>query len=248
MCYPLYHMPRVLIDGSEVQNSQVNVSGSEARHLLKVLRVAVGDRLTAFAEDGREWPAEVQDVGATRVQLSLGSPVEITRESPLPLLLGVGITKGDRMDIIVRMTTEQGVHEIQPILTARSEVSDIGPQKLLRWEKIASEACKQSGRNRKPSIGKAVNLEAFITRCRNIPRKLVFWEEGGESLGPRLMGSGIEHTAVLIGPVGGLTAEEVESAKRAGFTPMTLGPRILRVETAAVSVVAALQTAWGDMG
>ena len=222
------------------------VSGADARHLVKVLRLAEGDAVVAFDGAGREWSARISAATPTRVTLALESERAAASESPCAILLGQGVGKGDKLETVVRAATELGVAEVAPVLTARAVAEAKSAPKLERLRRIAAEACKQCGRARVPAVHPPEPLAAFLARAKDFALKLVPWEGGGASLKSATT-SRVPSVALLVGPEGGLAESEVDAAKRAGFVPVTLGPRILRTETAGVVAVAALQLLLGDL-
>lgn len=238
-------MARVRIE-SGAANTAVSVTGGDARHLVKVLRLGTGDAVTAFDGKGGEWDATIAAATPSRVTLALGPKRRAVTESPCRILLGQGIGKGEKLDLVVRAGTELGVAEISPVLTSRSIATASGAEKLDRWRRIAEEACKQSGRSVVPVIHAPEDLAAFLVRAKDAAAKVVPWEGGGSALAAAVSGSPAS-AAILIGPEGGLSAKEVEAAKKAGFAAVTLGPRILRTETAGIVAVAALQLLAGDL-
>lgn len=225
------------------------MAGGDARHLVKVLRLAAGDAVVAFDGRGGEWDATIESASPSRVVLALRAARASASESPCRILLGQALGKGEKLDLVVRAATELGVAGISPVVTARAIATAEGSGKLERWRRIAEEACKQSGRGVVPEIHAPEDLAAFFARAKDAALKIVPWEGGGEPLSAVVSRSATaaSSAAVLIGPEGGLSGSEVASAKRAGFVPVTLGPRILRTETAGIVAVAALQLLAGDL-
>ncbi len=233
------------IIAGQVVGDRVSLRGPDAKHLARVLRVKEGDTIVAFDGTGREWDARVETVGATSVTLALGAERKNERESPLSILLGQGVGKGDKLETVLRAGTELGVAELVPVLTERAVAHAEGQDRVARWRKIAAEACKQCGRAKVPEVHPPEDLDAFLARASSREAKLVAWEGGGVPLRSLPKAASV---AVLVGPEGGLATHEVERAKRAGFTPVSLGPRVLRTETAGVALLAGLQALWGDLG
>jgi 16S rRNA (uracil1498-N3)-methyltransferase len=235
-------MPRVPIEPPR-DTRRARVGGADARHLVKVLRLKEGDEVIAFDGEGREWPARIERATPTSVELALG-PERVTKtESPCAILLGQGAGKGDKLETVVRAATELGVAEVVPVLTARAVAEGAGKTERLR--RIAAEACKQCGRSRVPVVHPPEPLDAFLARAEACELKLVPWEGGGSPM--RELRGPARSVALLVGPEGGLATEEVERAKSKGFRPVTLGPRILRTETAGIAAVAAVQLLLGDL-
>lgn len=240
-------MPRVRI-GSGTDGGRAELGGGDARHLVKVLRLAAGDAVVAFDGRGGEWDATIESASPSRVVLALGAKRDGAAESPCAILLGQALGKGEKLDLVVRAATELGVAEIVPVVTSRAVATAEGQAKLERWRRIAEEACKQCGRGVVPVVHAPEDLAAFLARTKDATLKVVPWEGGGEPLAAAASRAGASKSAaILIGPEGGLSGSEVEAAKRAGFVPVTLGPRILRTETAGIVAVAALQLLAGDL-
>lgn len=239
-------MLRVPVDPQTIDSSRARVSGGDARHLIRVLRVKEGDAVIAFAGDGRAWDATVAEVGPTSVTIAIGAPRVEATESPCAITLGQGIGKGDKLDLVVRAATELGVAEIVPVATVRAVAEKSGADRLARWNKIAAEACKQCGRSRVPVVHAPESLAKFLERTRGAAVKVVPWEGGGAPLAA-VARVPTSSAALLVGPEGGLEPREVEDAKAVGYLPVTLGPRILRTETAGIVAVAALQLLLGDL-
>lgn len=240
-------MPRVRIE-SGAENARVDVTGGDARHLVKVLRLSSGDAVVAFDGKGGEWSATIASATPSRVTLALGAARQAATESPCRILLGQGLGKGEKLDLVVRAGTELGVAEIVPVVTGRAIATAEGSEKIERWRRIADEACKQSGRNVVPVVHAPEDLDAFLVRAASAALKVVPWEGGGEPLASAVSRAApAASAAILIGPEGGLSDREVSAAQKAGFVTVTLGPRILRTETAGIVAVAALQLLAGDL-
>ncbi len=239
--------PRIPIDPAAVRGGRVAIAGGDARHLRKALRLGAGDRLVAFDGTGREWDATIERVEPSAVHLALGEERRSAVESPCEILLGQGVGKGDKLDLVVRAATELGVRAVVPVVTERAVATAAGDARLERWRRIAAEACKQCGRAAVPEIARPEPLEAFLRRAARFERKLVPWESGGVPLRSLAGSGGVRSTALLVGPEGGLAPREVAAAEAAGFVAVRLGPRVLRTETAGIVAVAAAQLLFGDL-
>jgi 16S rRNA (uracil1498-N3)-methyltransferase len=217
-----------------------------------VLRARPGDLFTLFDGAGTEVEARVVSVGAREAELELGQRRAAPSAAPaVDITLLVAVPRGERMDWLVQKTTELGVARIVPVASERSVARpEAGSGRHPRWEKIAREAARQCGRADVPRIDEPTELEAALAANDLPARRLALWEgERGRSLGAALTaGAPAAPTAILIGPEGGFAADEVARAERASFVAVGLGPRILRVETAAVVAVALIQAAAGGLG
>lgn len=223
----------------------VTIHGEDLKYLKNVLRAAEGDEVVLFDGKGNLARTVVARVAAKEIALEVRELFRGESESPLRIKLLQGIPKGQKMDLIIQRTAELGVSEIQPVFTARTEVRDT--RKLARWRKIASEAARQSGRTLVPVIPAPLPFEHCIKEHEGAG--IIFWEEGGEPLKgllERLRGE--KSIAIAVGPEGGFTAAEVEFARKRGFYAASLGPRILRAETAAIAAMGILQYELGDSG
>ncbi|MGH8262517.1 MAG: 16S rRNA (uracil(1498)-N(3))-methyltransferase [Steroidobacteraceae bacterium] len=238
---------RVYFDGTLADRRHCDLTGSAANHVARVLRLGGGDPLILFDGRGGEYTGTVEASGKDRVRVALGDHSALERESKLALTLAQGIARAERMDLIVQKATELGVARIVPIVAARSVVRTDAKQaerKLEHWRSIAIAACEQCGRNRLPVIDAPATLVAWLATRGAGDASLILSPRGAQPL--RDLAAGAQSIVLLIGPEGGLSAEEEASALAGGFRAASLGPRILRTETAAIAALAALQTAAGD--
>lgn len=219
-----------------------------ARYVTRVLRLKPGAPLMLFNGDGHEYPSEVQAVGRGRVQVRTGDAHVVDRESPLAVHLGLGISRGKRMDIALQKAVELGVSSVAPVITERSVVrlSDARAEsRETHWQGVAVDACEQCGRTRLPAIEPLGTLAQWLEHHRGAALKLVL--APGAAGGVTSLTTPRGAVAVLIGPEGGLTPQELDGAAQAGFQPVALGPRVLRTETAAIAALTAVQVLWGDL-
>jgi 16S rRNA (uracil1498-N3)-methyltransferase len=217
-----------------------------SQHIARALRMQPGDSLVLFDGNGGQYPAVISAVTKKAVVATTGTFEAIELESALALQLGIALSRGDRMDWVVQKATELGVHCIAPLLSERSEVrlkGDRQDKKLRHWQQIAISACEQCGRNRVPRILAPQDLANWVTTVQ-AQMKLVLHPLAADSPPNAIAPDSI---ALLIGPEGGLASAEVETATLAGFSPLKLGPRVLRTETAPLAAIAILQARWGDM-
>lgn len=239
---------RVHVEGPLQTGRDVDIDGSAAEHVVRVLRLGVGDTLTLFDGSGTEHVAEIVAVRGLLLRARVGAAAAIDRESPLALTLVQGVSRGERMDWVIQKATELGIHRIVPVLTERSVVKldeRLAAKRREHWQGIAVAACEQCGRNRLPVIEAPLKLREFLALPAALPR---FQLHPGAALTLRQLPTGLAAAELLVGPEGGLSEDEVAIAARFGFASLSLGPRILRTETAAIVAVAALQAALGDLG
>lgn len=231
-------------------HSEFLLPPAQAHHTARVLRLEAGDDLTLFDGKGAEYPAAIVRVDRSRVTVRVGERRARDRESPLAVTLVQAVSSGERMDYTVQKAVELGVVRIAPVTSSRCVVRLAGARAAKRaahWHAVAVAACEQCGRNRVPEVAPVTSLRNWLGSR----------SAGGASCclllaphaGARLRDVVRPPAAVtlLVGPEGGFTPEEEQAAQRAGFSPVRLGPRILRTETAAVAALAALQTLWGDL-
>ena len=215
------------------------LDGPEAHHLASVRRFAPGDHVTLFNGDGFDYPAEVVAVGKKSVSLTVFAPVAADREVGFPLVVASAVSKGDRGDYLIEKLTELGATRFVPLVTARSVVQPKG-EKLAR---AVIEASKQCGRNVLMAVGSTAKWGEFAGRVDLPPVKLILHTNGGVPV--REVAEVRSGVVVAVGPEGGFDPDEVQLALANGWRPVTLGQRILRVETAATAAVASLVALFG---
>ena len=244
-------MRRFTIAPDRVDGVRVTFDPDETRHLARVLRLRPGDVVVAGDGHGRDYTIRVETLGARATGTVLATASTVT-ESPLAITLVQGIPKGDKLEAIIRAATELGVRAVQPVIAARTVVR-LDPsrwrERTRRWQRVAREAAKQCGRAVVPEVGVPSALRAWLDAAPPGGLRLFLWEGRAPALDEALAGRETpESVAVLVGPEGGWEPEEVEDARRLGWSPVGLGPRILRTETAGPAIVAILQHRYGDMG
>jgi len=243
---------RFFVEGEPLKPGERLITGKRAHHLTRVLRLAVGEPVMLFEGSGREFPAEIVEVGRQLVRLKVRAGKRVDRESPLSLMLALGLSRPSIMDLIVQKVTELGVHEIVPVQTERAQGWLSGEKDLARikrWGRIAQEAARQSGRNVIPRIWPLTEYSQLLKQTENKEIKLFCWEEEKKTLRQALEVKGRARQAcVLVGPEGGFSQKEAEEAASAGFQSVSLGGRVLRTETAAIVVIGLIQYELGDLG
>ena len=219
----------------------------EARHLRDVLRLKAGDEVYVFDGRGREFRCSVVNTSRDAAELRIEAEVEPAKpESQLQLNLCVALLKGEKFDLVVQKATELGVSKVTPLITRYADIhlrdeSDAA-KRVSRWQRIALEAAKQSGRAFVPEISAPVAFESVAVEGLGV----MFSERGGEALKSLIEHAPTQVTA-LVGSEGGWSDEEIQSAQARNFHVITLGGRILRAETAAITVTALLQHLFGDL-
>jgi 16S rRNA (uracil1498-N3)-methyltransferase len=240
-------MHRFYVTGEHRLGGEVRLSPAQARQTTRVLRMGVGSRILTFNGSGREWEVEIVAASPQQVVGRIIREQSVRRESPLRVVLLQGLLKGAKMDYLIQKVTELGVAEVV-LLTTRRTVAE-GSGKVTRWRRIAIEAAEQSGRLTIPRLIGPRPLSDYVAGpC--VGPSVVLWE--GERVGtfaPLLdQAPPPEGINILVGPEGGLEPDEVALLRQAGFVPISLGPRTLRAETAAIAALAVLQHRWGDLG
>jgi len=216
---------------------------AEAHHLAKVMRAAVGSQVIAFDGSGYEFTAKVAKSGRSTVDLQILERRLIDRELAHPLMLAVALPKGDRQKFLVEKLVELGVTRLVPLQTARG-VAEATTSALTRLRRQVIEASKQCGRNRLMEIAEPVSLQELIQQSPSMPRRLLAHPSGiSLAVSPTPQAS-----VAVVGPEGGFTDQEVDLAAQSGFEAVSLGPRILRVETAAVAIAAAVVLRGNEQG
>jgi 16S rRNA (uracil1498-N3)-methyltransferase len=226
----------------------VTLAADEARHLRDVLRLKPGDEVYVFNGSGREFRCTVSNARRDSAELQIESEVEAAKpESQLQLILCVALLKGEKFDLVVQKATELGVTKVVPMITRYADIhlrdEADATKRVARWQRIALEAAKQSGRAFVPEISTPTAFEAVLANT-NDDGRVMFSERGGGTLSSL---SPSQSVTALIGSEGGWSDEELEQARAQHFHIITLGGRILRAETAAIAVTALLQHRSGDL-
>ena len=238
-------MPRIHCEFPLRPGPGLALPAGAARHV-QVLRLQPGDELTLFDGQGGEYQARVERMGRSEVVVDVQQHSAIERESPLPVHLALGMPANERMDWLVEKATELGMASLQPLVTERTVLRLSGERALKKqahWQAIAIAACEQCGRNRVPTVHEPLALPEWLKARAPTPGWLLSLAEG--SVAPLLrlaqqrasLAGGL---TLLSGPEGGLSANEERLALAAGFAPVSLGPRVLRAETAPLAVLGLL--------
>lgn len=243
MSVPRFHVPTAAPGG------RVELPEHTAHHAQEVLRLRPGAPVRIFDGAGAEFEAVLDEVSRRAVSARLGHAVEPRSESTLRLVLAVSALKGDRMELVVQKTTELGVAEIWPVVTFRTDAAArpaLQGSRSERWERVASGAAEQCGRAVVPHVAPTTTLEGLLARPFHGRRAALLETPGHPALAALPMDPS-SPLLVLVGPAGGFEPAEAERLRASGFLAVSLGPRILRAETAAVAAVAIAQALWGDL-
>jgi 16S rRNA (uracil1498-N3)-methyltransferase len=244
-------MRRFTLQPERLAGGRVTFDAGESRHLSRVLRLRPGDTVLATDGAGRDFTVRLESVGEAATGTVLAEAAGVP-PSPLAITLIQGVPKGDKMEMIVRAATELGVARVRPALCERTIVR-LEPgrwrERARRWQRVAREAAKQCGRAVIPEVEPPRPLAEWLAAGEPADLALCLWEGDGTPLAHLLAAATTPRSAaVVIGPEGGLARSEVDAARAHGLTVTSLGPRILRTETAGPAIAAILQSRFGDLG
>ncbi len=241
-------MPRFYCPTPLPLSGSFDLPPDAAHHASRVLRLRVGDAVQMFDGIGNECHGIIVDLSGKRVIVDDIRTVQAERESPLRTVLAQALCSSEKMDWVIQKATELGVTEIQPLDTERSVArlsAERAEKRLQHWQQVAISACEQSGRNVLPIIQPPLDIMAWLSTMRAQQcSKFILLPEGAQSLHAQAEPQG--QAVLMIGAEGGFTAAESDTALQCGFTPIRLGARVMRTETAAVAGLTALQMLWGD--
>jgi 16S rRNA (uracil1498-N3)-methyltransferase len=223
----------------------VELSGSTAHYLARVLRLSKGDHLILFNGDGRDYLAEITAIQSQRVQARILDSSEPGNESPLKITLVQAVCRGERMDYALQKATELGVFCIQPLISQRVEVrldKSRQTKRVEHWQGVVISACEQSGRAVVPEVKTPLSITEWMTAADESPRLVLDPLAECKLSGLSVVGGSL---SLMVGPEGGFTDQEMEAARKNGLTAVALGPRVLRTETAGPAAIAVLQAKTG---
>ena len=242
--------PRIWVAGPLAAGQQLALPAAAANHVARALRLAAGDPLTLFDGTGGEYPARLSAVGKDRVEVELLAHAAVERESALRFRLVQCLQGGDKMDFTIQKAVELGVDEIVPVMSRRSVVrldGERAKKRVEHWRQVVVAASEQCGRNRLARVAEIESFERWLARPRSDAAcRLLLSPHAAMTVASVFEGAPPAGVELLIGPEGGLAADEDELARAAGFAALRLGPRVLRTETAGLAAIAALHARWGD--
>ncbi len=239
-------VPRIFHHEALVTHSRITLEPGAARHVSRVLRLGSGSPLILFDGRGGTYTATLLEVGKRNVIAEVGAHQADECESPLAVTLAQGVSKGERMDFTIQKAVELGVHKILPLSTERSVVNLKGERlekKQAHWQGVIISACEQCGRNTLPELLPMLSLPSWLAHAPH--GQGILLDHRADNTITSLQAP--TSLTLLIGPEGGLSPSERDSAYAAGYQGVRLGPRVLRTETAALTALAALQSYWGDL-
>lgn len=239
-------MPRFFVTPSQVQNGEIVIQGNDVNHIKNVLRMRPGDELSISDGAGMDYFCTIRSIERDEVCLNVENSWKSYVELPVKLYLFQGLPKGDKMELIIQKAVELGVYEIIPVRTKRVIVKldeKKETKKIARWQQIAESGAKQSGRGIIPEVKPVMSFKDAIDYAKNLEGVLIPYEkaEGMNKTREIIKGlKGKKSVGIFIGPEGGFDAQEIEEAMASGVQPVTLGHRILRTETAGLTMLSIL--------
>jgi 16S rRNA (uracil1498-N3)-methyltransferase len=236
----------------DLENKSVTLTADEARHLRDVLRLKSDDEVYVFNGVGNEFRCAVANTARDSVALRIDTEVEPAKpESHLQLNLCVALLKGDKFDLVVQKATELGVQKLTPLITRYADIhlrdEADATKRVARWQRIALEAAKQSGRAFVPEVSSPASFDSLVTSANTDSLHVMFTERDGTPLASLPTEARPQSVTALVGSEGGWSDEEIERARTQSFQIITLGGRVLRAETAAITVTTLLQHLFGDL-
>ncbi len=246
-------MPRFFVDADNIENDSITITGDDAHHIARVLRMHTGDTLTVCDKNGTDFDTVITALGGNTVQTKILSSAPARTEPPVCVTLFQALPKAAKMENIIQKCTELGIYKIIPCIASRCVVklddARDALKKTARWQAISEQAAKQCGRGIIPEISEPVTFDEALQSLKAYDVCFAAYEqETTGSLRQVLKNAGPPTTAAfLIGPEGGLAPEEAGALRQNGIPAVTLGPRILRTETAGAAVLAMLMYEIGDV-
>jgi 16S rRNA (uracil1498-N3)-methyltransferase len=241
-------MRRFFIAPKRAENDTIVITGSDVRHIRDVLRMKAGDKIIAVDGSSSELTVVLTQIKEEEIIGKIEKRDTLVKEPGVRITLAQSVPKADKMELIIKMCTELGVWEIIPVTSERVVVQGDLSRKIERWQRISEEAAKQSGRTIVPAIRPAEGLSTLFARLEEWDKAIMPWEVHKEkTIGKALQGLPPKKIILFIGPEGGYSYDEAEAAKIKGAAPVTLGNRILRVETAAPVAVTLIMNHLGEM-
>lgn len=238
-------VPRIFCDVRLGPGAQFSLAPDAAQHVSRALRLTIGDGLTLFDGRGGEYAATIERIDRGRVDVKVGPWRDVEREACVRVGLAQGLPEADKMDWIIQKAVELGAAWIQPLVCDRSVVRLSGERAERReahWKRVAIAACEQSGRNAIPEVRPTLPFQSWLAMDSTVPR----WMLVPDAPPMSAHAPPTEPVELLIGPEGGLSEREKELALSRRCEPLSLGPRVLRTETAPIAALAAIHALWGD--
>lgn len=242
-------MARFFVEPEQVFENSISIFGDDVKHISKVLRLRVNEEITVCDKCGNDYECSLQEISSDKVVAKILSKKKNVAEADIEITLFQGLPKSDKMDLIIQKCVELGISKIVPVITKRavSRPSD-GDKKIIRWQKIAAEAAKQCGRGIIPEVGKMISFADAVKLCddEKVLAIMPYECEAENKIKNALKETEKKKIFVYIGPEGGFDESEVNLAENSGIKLVTLGPRIMRTETAPIAVCSVIMYEIGD--
>ncbi|MCP3873155.1 MAG: 16S rRNA (uracil(1498)-N(3))-methyltransferase [Desulfobacteraceae bacterium] len=243
-------MRKFMIQKIDSVPSKGTIQGQDAKHISKVLRLNIGARIGITNGKGKDYVAQISSISPPNIELDIIKDIVSFTESPVDITLCSGMLKDKKMDFIIKHVTQLGINKWVPFFCKRSipcpDQKRIKKRKQ-RWETIAKESLKQCGRSTLPKISEPLSFEKLLDYSTDYDTKIAFWENETHPLSSLAKSPSCLKIIILIGPEGGLTENEIKMANKSGFSSYSLGPRILRAETASIACCTLIQHILGDI-
>jgi 16S rRNA (uracil1498-N3)-methyltransferase len=243
-------MQKFILPTINSASSKATIQGQDAKHICKVLRLAIGDIIQITNGKGKDFTAKISSILKASVEINIIEEHKSLTESPIDITLCTGMLKDKKMDLVIKHVTQLGIYKWVPFFCERSiPTPDIKrlEKRHKRWEIIAQESLKQCQRSRLPIISNPLNFKDMLAIACTYDEKITFWEKATKKLETLERSASIKKVIILIGPEGGFSETEIALAKEKGFCSYSLGPRILRAETASISSCTLIQHILGDI-
>lgn len=247
-------MNKFFVPKENISEQIAIIRGEDVKHIYKVLRLKSGDKISINDCEGSEYLGEIESINKESISVILTDELAINNESPIQVYLYQGLPKASKMDLIVQKSVELGIAEVNPIITqrviAKGEIGEF--KKVDRWNKIALEACKQCKRSIIPKIKTPLEFQEFINEIKDMDLIIVPYENengyGIKKVTSSIDKNSIHKVAIVIGPEGGFEEDEIAVLRENGAYIVTLGPRILRTETAGIVTLSIIMYELSDLG
>lgn len=237
-------MPRFFCE--YVRGDTQVITGADADHITKSLRMKPGDDLIICDTYGYEYDCKIASISKSQVKLKILNRQKTCVEPDVRVTLFQGIPKGNKFDLICQKTVEMGVDKIVPVLMERSIAKMDNGKRIMRLQRISDEAAKQSGRGIKPKVCEVIRFSEAVAHSSSCDISLFFYENGGQKVG-NLLKDSHKDISIFIGPEGGFSLGEVEMLQNSGALAASLGPRILRTETAPIAALSLVMYLTGNL-
>jgi 16S rRNA (uracil1498-N3)-methyltransferase len=241
-------IPRIFIDGELNENTKVALPDSTFQHVCKVLRLKSDHPIRVFNGKGGQFYATLCDVEKRSASIAVAQFEPLNNESPIQVTIGQTLSRGERMDYAIQKSVEAGVYAIQPLFSERCEVKlqeNRAEKRQQHWQQVAISAAEQCGRGLVPIVYPPMELVDWLEVCNDM-LKLTLHHHSAKPIN-QFQCPQNNRVCLLIGPEGGLSENEVQLTENKGFNAITLGPRVLRTETAPVVALSVINTLWGDI-